>query len=228
MLHNTFKTSANGAELFSSPDWSLLLEIWHESTAQLISYRVPQERILPSGGVYHILQIWKSNRTHVPAYKDLPKWAYDPAFDTHKATCSDGATSGGVEELLAEFGMEDMTAYEQVGLNDEDVDVSDTEETSYSWPSDTKRYKVLASSAELTSIFIQRESSTPADSAVESTVDTAIRIVPKQPRAIVMGQHRVSTLARPRPSHERHSQRRFPRGDRAWGELFLDASLVFG
>lgn len=58
VLHNIYKTFANGAEMFS-PDWSLLLKIWHESTAQLISDEVPQERILPSGGVYHVLQIWK-------------------------------------------------------------------------------------------------------------------------------------------------------------------------
>jgi hypothetical protein len=193
VLHNIYKTFANGAEVFS-PDWSLLLEIWHESTAQLIADGVPQERIFPSGGVYHVLRIWKSNRTHLPAYKDLPRWAYDPAFDTHKATCSDGATSGGVEGLLAEFGMEDMMAHEQVALDDEDVDVSDNEDTPYSWPNDTNRYKVLASSAELTSTVIRKESPTPADSAVESTVDPAIRIMSKQPRATVMGQHRVSTL----------------------------------
>lgn len=50
--------------------------------------------------------------------------------------------------------MEDMTAYEQVGLDDEDVDMSDNEKTPYSWPSDTNRYKVLASLAEPTSIVI--------------------------------------------------------------------------
>jgi hypothetical protein len=71
---------------------------------------------------------------------------------------------------------------------------SDNEDTPYAWPCDTNHYNVLASSAELTSVVTRKESPTPADSAVESTVDPAIRIVSKQPRAIVMGQHRVSTL----------------------------------
>lgn len=69
----------------------------------------------------------------------------------------------------------------------EDADLSDDEKTPYSWPSDINRYKALASSAELSP-------TKETDSAVKLTVDPAIRLVSKQPRAIVMGQHRVSTL----------------------------------
>jgi hypothetical protein len=217
VLHNVYKTFANGAEVFS-PDWSLLLEIWHESTAQLIADGVPQERFFPSGGVYHVLQIWKSNRTNVPAYKDLPRWAYDPAFDTHKATCSDGATSGGVEGLLAEFGMEDMMAYEQVALDDEDVDVSDNEDTPYSWLSDTNRYKVLASSAET------HVNCYPKGEPNSGRLGRGIDCRPRHSNHVEAAQSHCHGsapsvhLAHPRPYHERHSQRRFPREDRAWGE----------
>ena len=62
VLHNIYQTFANGAEAFS-PDWPLLLRIWHESTAQPISDGLPQERILPSGGVYHVLRIRRTNKT---------------------------------------------------------------------------------------------------------------------------------------------------------------------
>jgi hypothetical protein len=45
------------------------------------------------------------------------------AFLGEPATCLDGATSGGVDGLLAEFGTENMMVYEQVALDDENVDV---------------------------------------------------------------------------------------------------------
>lgn len=119
----------------------------------------------------------ENERKKIPTYRDLPRWVYDPAFDTHKDTSLDGATDVGREELLHESDNKDV----------EDADLSDDEKTPYSWPSDINRYKALASSAELSP---PKET----DSAVELTVDPAIRLVSKQPRAIVRGQHRLSTL----------------------------------
>jgi hypothetical protein len=55
--------------------------------------------------------------------------------------------------LSAKFGVEDNIAYEQAESDDEDVNVSDNEDTPYSWPSDTNRYKVLASSADAGTIL---------------------------------------------------------------------------
>jgi hypothetical protein len=193
VLHNIYKKFANGAEVVS-PDWSVLLEIWHESTAQLIADGVPQERVLPSGGAYHVLQIWNSNRRKVLMSKSLCRWAYDPAYDTHKQSCSDSVASGMVEDVLDKIGVEDMMVDERVESDEEGDDLSDNEDAPYHWPSDTNRFRVLASSAEITSIVATKENPSPADSAAGLAVNPTIQIGSKQPRAIAMGQHRVSTL----------------------------------
>lgn len=192
MLHNIYKLFENEAGAFSR-DWSSLLEVWHESTAQLIADGVPQERILPSGGAYHVLQIWKAIKGDIVACKHLPRWEYDPRCDTHEATCSNGAKGGGEEEISLELDVE-MDALEQGAANDEDLDVSDNEDKPYPWPSDFNRYKVMAASTEITSTITRKGSSSREDLALESTVNPALQIVSQQPRTIVMGLHRVSTL----------------------------------
>jgi hypothetical protein len=109
-------------------------------------------------------------------------------------------------------------AYEQVESDDEDVNVSDNEDTPYSWPSDTNRYKVLASSAEITSVVSQKETSGQAGLAVESTVEPRHSNHIETAQSHCHGSAPSGHLAHPRPSYERHSRRRFPRHDRAWGE----------
>jgi len=44
----------------------------------------------------------------------------------------------------------DITDFEPVKLEEKNINAMDDEETHFSWPSDTHRYKALASSAELT------------------------------------------------------------------------------
>lgn len=54
-------------------------------------------------------------REKIPTYRDLPRWVYGPAFDTHKDTSLDGATDVGREELLPESDNEDV---EDAGMRD--------------------------------------------------------------------------------------------------------------
>jgi hypothetical protein len=63
--------------------WSFFLEIWHESTAQLLADGVPPEHILV-GGAFDVLHIWDKHRKITMDWKSLPKWTYDPTRDTHR------------------------------------------------------------------------------------------------------------------------------------------------
>jgi hypothetical protein len=60
--------------------WDFLLEVWHESRAQLLSDGVPPER-MPAKGVNDIVYIWDEHRKRIKNWTYLSKWTYDLTLD---------------------------------------------------------------------------------------------------------------------------------------------------
>jgi hypothetical protein len=64
--------------------WSFFLNVWYESTAQLLADGVPVERIF-IGGVFDVFNYWNAHKKMILECIILPEWTYDPSLDTlHK------------------------------------------------------------------------------------------------------------------------------------------------
>ena len=179
--------------------WSFFLEIWHESTAQLLADGVPPERILV-GGAFDVLHIWDRHRkTTVDwksplKWKSLPKWTYNPTRDTHRTM--DELENNPLDDLPRDDSARSETSDSKGDDNDddslssnEDLEDSGDDDIPYVWPSDTYRYEALAYSSPfkaLAAIVNQNQSSVSEDSTMTINFRT--------PKRIIMGQHRVSTL----------------------------------
>ena len=170
-------------------DGRFFLEIWHESTAQLLADEVPPERILV-GGVFDVLLIWDFHRKATVDWKSLPKWTYDPTRDTHRTTSLDELADNPLDDSPSDDSVYSETSDSEGDDNDdEDLEGSGDNDIPYVWPSDTYRYEALAYSSPfkaLAAIVNQDQSSVSEDSTMTINFRT--------PRRIIMGQHRVSTL----------------------------------
>lgn len=170
-------------------DGRFFLEIWHESTAQLLADEVPPERILV-GGVFDVLHIWDFHRKATVDWKSLPKWTYDPTRDTHRTTSLDELANNPLDDSPSDDSVYSETSDSEGDDNDdEDLEGSGDNDIPYVWPSDTYRYEALAYSSPfkaLAAIVNQDQSSVSEDSTMTINFRT--------PRRIIMGQHRVSTL----------------------------------
>lgn len=174
--------------------WSFFLEIWHESTAQLLADGVPRERVLV-GGVFDVLRIWDRHKKTTVNWKSLPKWTYDPTRDTHRTTSLDELTNSPLNDSMSDDSVCSETCDSEGDDNGddslssyEDLEDSGDNDIPYVWPSDTYRYEALAYSTHFKALAatVQDQRSASEDSTMTINFRT--------PRRIVMGQHRVSTL----------------------------------
>ncbi|KAF4465687.1 Aminodeoxychorismate synthase [Fusarium albosuccineum] len=159
--------------------WPVLLEIWHRVQTDLLADDVPQDRIL-EGGLIQVGDIW---RRHRPSFweschsEPLPDWTYDPSMD--RATIPLMRRKPAIKLSFSQRG--NMCGDSEPPAMDELVD----SEESYEWPSDTKKYEVLASSVDEFSLQTTTTYQQPQETfKVESNIRGQNR----------MAQHRPSTF----------------------------------
>ncbi|KAL9635796.1 MAG: hypothetical protein Q9204_002490 [Flavoplaca sp. TL-2023a] len=138
-------------------DWDFLLEVWHESMAQLLSDGVPRSKI-PSRGVNDVLYVWDSTHKGAEISDCLPRWKYDPALDEPDDTVleakthfhgdrEDGwRTSNNLDAMDFDTSEEDMCMSDAVDNEDESLSNSGSSQESgddYIWPCQERRLAIL-------------------------------------------------------------------------------------
>ena len=139
-------------------DWDFLLEVWHESMAQLLSDGVPRSKI-PARGVNDILYIWDSTHKGAEIYDCLPRWEYDPALDEPDDTALEakihfhGDRENGWRASYNFDAIDLDTSGEDMYMSD--IVVDDKDESlfnsgssqksgdDYIWPCEERRLKIL-------------------------------------------------------------------------------------
>jgi hypothetical protein len=178
--------------------WDFLLEVWHESRAQLLSDGVPPER-MPAKGVNDIVYIWDNHKKRIKNWTYLSKWTYDLTLDKPRKVSIEALTNLSLgdaqHDSLDDGENSDLTEYE---ANEEEVSKNDAESLSehqghedssdgYVWPSDEYRLEVLSYSDSLAAVFLnQHTSAIPTEPSLTITVGAR--------RQAMMAQHRVSTF----------------------------------
>ncbi|KAL8919231.1 MAG: hypothetical protein Q9208_006892 [Pyrenodesmia sp. 3 TL-2023] len=140
-------------------DWDFLLEVWHESMAQLLSDGVPRSKI-PSRGVNDVLYIWDSTHKGAEISDCLPRWKYNPALDEPDDTVleakthfhgdrEDGwRTSNNLNAMDFDTSEEDMCMSDAVDNEDESLSNSGSSQKSgddHIWPCEERRLDILGS-----------------------------------------------------------------------------------
>ena len=182
-----------------SMNWPIFIQVWQESTAQMLKDRVPPDLIL-SRGVFDVVLIWDT-LDHTKFTGNLPNWTYDPELDktgtkfTSQVPCSRGlARSTAPEATGTANGSVDNTQDLQSDTvkvsNANESNIPDPKDFVYHWPDDSRCYDFLASEAlqyraEAKPHLTQYES--PFENCQRMVVD--LRIV-----QLVMAQHQYSTF----------------------------------
>jgi hypothetical protein len=178
--------------------WDFLLEVWHESRAQLLSDGVPPER-MPAKGVNDIVYIWDIHKKCIKNWTCLSKWTYDLTLDKSRKVSVEALTNlslGDAQHNSLDGGENsDLSEYE---ANEEEVSENDAESLSehqgyedssdgYVWPSDEYRLEVLSYSDSLAAVFLNQHTSViPTGPSLIITVGAR--------RQAIMAQHRVLTF----------------------------------
>jgi len=211
-------------------DWNFLLEVWHESRAQLLSDGVPPWR-MPAKGVNDIVCIWDHHKKRIKNWACLSKWTYDPTLDKPRnvsvEALTDYSLGGAQDDSLDDGENSDLTEYE---ANEEEVSENDAESLSehqghqdssdgYVWPSDEYRLEVLSYSDSLAAAFLNQHTSV-ISTGPSLTITVGAR---RQP---MMAQHRISTfrvlVRRISDMHRAIFAEENATLDHFWEQLFLD------
>ncbi len=111
-------------------DRDFLLEVWHESRAQLLSDGVPPER-MPAKGVNDIVYIWDNHRKLIKDWTCFSKWKYAPTLNKPRKVSVEALTNlslgGAQHDSLDDGETSDLTEYE---ANEEEVSENDAESLS--------------------------------------------------------------------------------------------------
>jgi hypothetical protein len=210
--------------------WDFLLEVWHESRAQLLSDGVPPER-MPAKGVNDIVYIWDQYKKRIKNWTYLSKWTYDLTLDKPRKVSVEALTNLSLGDAqhdnLDDGENSDLTEYE---ANEEEVSENDAESLSeheghqdssdgYVWPSDEQRLEVLSYSNSLAALSLnQHTSAIPTSPGLTITVGAR--------RQAMMAQHHVSTfrvlVRRMTDMHQAVFAEENATLDYFWEQLFLD------
>ncbi len=182
-------------------DWDFLLEVWHESMAQLLSDGVPRSKI-PARGVNDVLYIWDSTHKGAKIYDCLPRWEYEPALDKLDDTAleakthfhgdrEDGwQTSNNLDAIDFDTSEEDMCISDVVDDKDESSSNSGSFQNSgddYVWPCEERRLEILGfwDATQAPDLHFNTDRS-PSESKIQIT--NGARVGP------LMGQHCTSSF----------------------------------
>ena len=210
-------------------DWDFLLEVWHESMAQLLSDGVSRCKI-PTRGVNDVLAIWGNTREGAEIYDCLPSWKYDPALDGSDSTAKTqiyGDTGKG-------WGIPRNLDLEDSDTSEQDICISDAaddqDESSsnirfsqdsgedYVWPCGERRLEILRYRDILQNPdFDMNTDNSSSESKIQITI--GVRVCP------LMAQHFTSSF-RVLVRHMRDLHRAVFAGDNAtlnhfWEQLFI-------
>ena len=182
-------------------DWGFLLEVWHESMAQLLSDGVPRGKI-PARGVNDVLYIWDSTHRGAEIHDYLPRWKYDAALDKPDDTALAAKThfhgdrDDGWRTLKNRVAKDFDTTEGQMCKSDvddnedESLSISESSHRSgdhYIWPCEERRLQVLG--------FCDATQAPDIDLNTDrSQSELTIRITNGARMGPLMGQHRTSSF----------------------------------
>lgn len=182
-------------------DWGFLLEVWHESMAQLLSDGVPRGKI-PARGVNDVLYIWDSTHRGAEIHDYLPRWKYDAALDKPDDTALAAKThfhgdrDDGWRTLKNRVAKDFDTTEGQMCKSDvddnedESLSISESSHRSgdhYIWPCEERRLQVLG--------FWDATQAPDIDLNTDrSQSELTIRITNGARMGPLMGQHRTSSF----------------------------------
>ncbi|RKK24720.1 hypothetical protein BFJ66_g787 [Fusarium oxysporum f. sp. cepae] len=167
-------------------EWSDLIEIWHQTFAQLIADGVPRSEILV-GGACQIARLLNAHRRRLrdPSYSStLPPWKYD---DSKKA-------SEKPAKLQPRFVDEQSLEGHDESHN---IDISEETDGIYHWPSEQDRYEAVGATHQMVALAAKHRLREPTETIKLNTTRsgpcTMAKHTPSTLRTLTMimaGHHR--------------------------------------
>ncbi|RKL06947.1 hypothetical protein BFJ68_g10114 [Fusarium oxysporum] len=166
-------------------EWSDLIEIWHQTFAQLIADGVPRSEILV-GGACQIARLLNAHRRRLrdPSYSStLPPWKYDDSKASEKPA-----------KLQPRFVDEQSLEGHDESHN---IDISEETDGIYHWPSEQDRYEAVGATHQMVTLAAKHRLREPTETIKLNTTRsgpcTMAKHTPSTLRTLTMimaGHHR--------------------------------------